>query len=368
MTKVLILTHRFIYGGIEKLLLDVFTKKHSPSIQYDLLTLISEKDDALIERLKTYGVQYYSLELDKYSPLKRQFVHYKSLYSFIKSNNYDVVHINITSYARALDMLVVKLAGVKKRIIHSHSADKDNSFWRIISHIKKLYDYTATDFLACSDNAAKHLFSKRIYDTKRYVIINNGIDICKYQYSDDDRNQTREKLGLRDSTLLVGHVGRFTKAKNHEFLLEVFSKICRAYPDSKLLLIGDGELNREIKEKIASLKIEDKVILYGSSSDVSSMLSAIDIFIFPSIYEGFGLSVIEAECNGLPCYISENVPKSAMVTSNVRQFDLSNGAQWWADSILKENNNRVDEVEMIRSAGFDIDSTVRQLERIYTEE
>ena len=134
------------------------------------------------------------------------------------------------------------------------------------------------------------------------------------------------------------------------------------------MLIGDGELNREIKEKIASLKIEDKVILYGSSSDVSSMLSAIDIFIFPSIYEGFGLSVIEAECNGLPCYISENVPKSAMVTSNVRQFDLSNGAQWWADSILKENNNRVDEVEMIKSAGFDIDSTVRQLERIYTEE
>lgn len=366
MTKVLMITNRFIFGGIEKLLLDVFENRSNPDIHYDLLTLITEKDDALIDRVKAAGVRYFCLELDKHGTLERQPFHYRALYRFIKDNHYDVVHINITSYARVLDMLTVRLSGVPVRIIHSHSADEHDPISRIIIRpMRKLYDYTATDFLACSDGAARHLFSKKICRDKKYVVINNGIQVDQYRFSEEDRAVVRSRLGVGDE-LLVGHVGRLTEAKNHMFLLEIFKAVHDIRRDSRLLLVGDGELRSAIEKKITDLGLEKCVILYGTSSDIPPLLSAMDVFLFPSIWEGLGISVIEAQCNGLPCYISENVPRTAMITSNVCQYRIDDGAEQWAKNILDNAYKRVDEIEKIKAAHFDILDSVRQLEKIYT--
>ncbi len=366
MTKVLMITHRFIFGGIEKLLLDMFENRNNHDIHYDLLTLITEKDTKLIKKVLALGVGYYCLELDKHNTLERQVHHYRTLYKFIKKNNYDVVHINITSYARALDMLVVKKAGIKKRIIHSHSADERETLSRkILKPMKKLYDYTATDFLACSDNAAKYLFSKKIFEEKKYTVINNGIDVPKYVFSNIERNRIRASLGLNDGEMIIGHIGRLTEAKNHEFLLEVYYEIYKSNSNSKLLLVGDGELKNAIIEKINKLGIQKHVIMYGASSEISALLSSMDIFLFPSKWEGLGIAVIEAQCNGLPCYISENIPQTAAITSNIRQYSIIKGAKWWAEMILKEKNIRVNETDKIRKAGYDICYSVSQLEDIY---
>lgn len=362
------ITNRFIYGGIEKFLLEVFKNKSNPNIQYDLLTLTSEKDEALLKSVKNCNVGCYCLELDKHHFLERQIYHYKSLYTFIKQNNYDVVHINITSYMRVFDMLIVKYCGVKRRIIHSHSANEILPFSRkILRPMRKLYDYTATDYFACSENAAKYLFSKKIYNKKKYVIIQNGIDVIKYKFSDTIRNQTRNILGLDKAKLLIGHIGRLTAAKNHYFLLEIFNEICKINPNAMLLLVGDGELKGEIENRIHKLKINKNIIMYGATSDVSSLLSAMDIFLFPSKWEGLGIAIIEAQCNGLPCYISENVPSAAIITDNVRQYNVEEGAKWWAKMILDENNTRVDQIKKLEQSNWNISYTISQLEVIYTK-
>ena len=361
------ITNRFIFGGIEKLLLDVFENKKNLSIHYDLLTLISEKNDALIKKISLLGVGYYTLGLENYSSINRQLYHYKGLYEFVKKNHYDVVHINISSYVRVLDMFVLKMAGVKTRIIHSHSSDVKDSFTRrILRPMRNLYDFFATDFLACSDNAAKYLFSRKIYNEKKYIIINNGIEVKKYLYSNTERKRIRNSLDIQEDVLVFGHVGRLTEAKNHMFLLETYSELVKLWPRSKLLLVGDGELKKDIEEKINSLGIKNSVIMYGTSSDIPALLSAMDIFLFPSKWEGLGISVVEAQCNGLPCYISENVPKTAIITSNVSQYNISKGAEWWAKNILNKKNQRVNETRKIVEAAYDIRQTVHLLESIYT--
>ena len=366
MTRVLMITNRFIFGGIEKLLLDVFENKNNPEIKYDLLTLTSEKDEELIELIKQYDVSYNSLSLDKYNMLKRQFYHYKALYDIIKKGRYDVVHINITSYARVLDMITAKKAGAKKRIIHSHSAaERDPLHRKLIRPIRKLYDYSATDFFACSDEAAKHLFSKKTYKEGNYTVIKNGICVDRYVFSEADRQEVRRELAFHSGGLLIGHVGRLTEAKNHSFILDVFNEIRKLRPDSKLLLVGEGELRGAIENKVAELGMNDSVILYGSSSNTARLLSAMDVFLFPSIWEGLGISVVEAQCNGLPCYVSERVPEAAIITSNVYQYSIGAGAENWAKSIIGRTTERVDERNKITEAGYDIKSTVAAVERYY---
>lgn len=366
MTNVLIITYRFIFGGIEKLLLDVFEHNEDPDIRFDLLTLSSEKDEELIDRIHHRGIGYYSLDLDKHGKVERQFYHYKMLYCFLKAHHYDVVHINITSYARVLDMAVVKAAGVRKRIIHSHSADENDAFLRkLVRPMRKLYDYTATDFLACSDEAARHLFSKNVCKNKRYQIINNGINTADYCFSMKDRKCMRDSLGLGNDELLIGHIGRFTEAKNHLFLLDVFSEILKRCSSAWLLLVGDGEKREDIKSRIDMLGIQDRVILYGSSSNISPLLSAMDVFLFPSRWEGLGISVIEAQSNGLPCYISENIPKAAVLTSNVFRLNISDGPDCWAERVLTQKTERVEETDRIIRAGYDIQDSVSRLEQIY---
>ncbi len=367
MIKVLMITNRFIVGGIEQLLLNIFEYSNNPNIHYDLLTLVSEKDEELIKKVVSCGVGYYSLDLDThYSYFKRQLYHYKTLYKFIKQNKYDVVHINITSYIRSIDMLTVKMAGVPTRIIHAHSADvKDTLSRKIIKPIRNLYDYSATHFLACSDNAAKYLFSKKINKLHKYTILTNGIDLEKFKYSNKDRELLRKRLGICNDCFVIGHVGRFTEAKNHRFIIDIFKEIHNLHENSKLLLIGDGELKIDIIKQIENLQLSEFVILAGSSSEVPAYLSAMDVFLFPSIWEGLGISVIEAECNGLSCYISEKVPETVCVTSNIHRLNIQDGSKKWANSIINNDNSRVTEEKNIQDAGYSILNTIRQIEQIY---
>ncbi len=365
MIKVLIITNRFIYGGIEQLLLNLFEHYNNSEICFDLLTLVSEKDEKLVEKAESFGVRYRSLELEKNSKIQRQFYHYYKLYSIIKNEKYDVVHLNITNYVRAFDLAVAELAGTKVRIVHSHSANiRDSLPKKLQRPMRALYDFYATDFCACSDAAARYLFSRKTVREKKYQIITNGIDVKKYRYSEENRNIIRKELGIKDADLLIGHVGRFTEAKNHAFLLSVFNEMRMLNTTCWLMLVGDGELREDIKKRIRHLGLEESVILYGPSSNVGSILSAMDVFLFPSKWEGLGISAIEAQCNGLPCYVSENVPKSTLVTSNSMQLHTSLGAKKWAQTIL-ETHRRTNEADKVIASGYDISTTVDQLRKIY---
>ena len=364
--RVLMVTRRFIYGGIEKLLLDIFENSDRSIFQYDVLALNSEADESLLYKLKSLNVNYQTLSLDKCNKSERRKKHYNGLSALLKKNTYDVVHVNITNYKMVFDLYVAKKAGIKRRIIHAHSANINTpTSLRIYKPARKLYDFVATDWCACSVEAAQYLFSKKIIKNKKYTVINNGIKMNDFLFSEESRKRIRSQYDIFEDTKLIGHVGRFTEAKNHTFLIDVFHEILLKNEDYKLMLVGDGELKDSIVTLIENYNISDKVILTGACSNIGEILSAFDLFVFPSIWEGLGISVIEAQCNGLRTYISDKVPEQATITSNVRKLELNKGPKYWATEIIEDQNIRINESSLIENAGYDILHSVKQLEEIY---
>jgi glycosyltransferase involved in cell wall biosynthesis len=190
-----------------------------------------------------------------------------------------------------------------------------------------------------------------------------------YVYDAKKRKTKREKLGVQPDELLVGHVGRFSPQKNHSFLINVFEAVQVKIP-AKLLLVGDdhGKLADEIKEKVKSLGLEDRVIFAGLRDDVADLMQAMDVFVFPSLYEGLGIVAIEAQAAGLPCLISDHVPIECQKTELVEQVPLDCDVEIWADRAIAaskiERRNTYDE---IKNAGFDVEENVRWLEKYYQQ-
>ena len=364
--KVLMITPRFIYGGIEKLLLDYFENRKDVKIQYDVLIYTGVCDKELKQHLENLEINMYSLHSDKYrNKIFKRLYEIFQLTKFLKKNPYDVVHIHTTDYKRSIDLGCAKILGVHGRVMHAHSGKKNKvGFAEIFWPLKILFDYTATDYCACSKLAAEYLYSKRIINQQRYTVINNGINMKQFMFSESMRNQMRNKLGISDN-VVIGHIGRFSIPKNHMFIIDIFCKLVKLDSKYKLLLVGDGELRHEIEERIVRCHIEDKVILYGTTDNVGKILSAMDIFVLPSLFEGLGIALIEAQCNGLPCIVSESIPDEAIITSNVIRLNLNMGQKVWADRIANINAERVDESEKIEEKGFSIANTVKQLETIY---
>lgn len=364
--KVLMVTPRFIYGGIEKLLIDFFENVTDSNIKYDVLIYTGVYNENLRQQLVNLKVCLYSLHSDKFqNKFTRRVYEIFELIKFLKNNSYDVIHIHTTDYKRSFDLGCAKLLGIKGRVMHAHSTIKyGGRLTESFRPFRKLFDYTATDYCACSKSAAEYLYSKRIIDCQRYTIINNGIDVRKFLFSEVARNQIRQDLGV-GSNIVVGYVGRMAHQKNPIYLIDMFHELIMLNSNYRLLLVGDGELRQKVMDRIISQHIEDKVIIYGTTNNVGKILSAMDVFILPSLWEGLGTVLIEAQCNGLPCIVSENIPNEATITSNVFQLNLNMGVKIWARRIADINLERVDESKKIQEKGFHITNTVEQLETIY---
>ena len=365
--NVLIITNRFIYGGIENLLLNFFYHKKNNNIHYDVLALTAEHDEELIRQLKEMNIGYYTFNLDKYKckPIKL-FLESNKLYNFLKSHDYQVMHINMTSFSKSLDLFIAKKLGIEKRIMHVHTSYVNVPiFLKLRKPFGKLYDFTATDFLACSDEAAKFFYSNYIYNNKKYIVINNGIDTSKFQFSEKNRKTIRHSLNIPNDYFVIGNVGRLTKDKNQKFLIEIFFEFLKLNPKSILMIVGNGELKKELEEFTNKKQLSKNVIFYGSSSEIGEILSAFDVFVFPSIHEGLGISLIEAQTNGLPCYASDTIPDLAFINPNVYKLSIDSGAETWANMIFNNTNDRFNDNGKITASGFSIENTVNQLENIY---
>lgn len=199
-----------------------------------------------------------------------------------------------------------------------------------------------------------------------YQILHNAIDVSLYAYSSEKAIAIRKKLNV-ERNLVVGHVGRFSAPKNHTFLLDIFSECVKIVPNAKLLLVGDGEERTRIQEKTKSLRLEDKVIFTGVRSDVSDLLQAMDVFVFPSLYEGVPVTMIEAQASGLPCVISDVVPKDCVITSGlVTSMKLSDMPCDWAKCIVAQlHTKRENHLQEVRAAGYDIVTAAKELENFY---
>jgi glycosyltransferase involved in cell wall biosynthesis len=288
-----------------------------------------------------------------------------SLNKLLKNEEFDIVHCHnfvISIFALAL----AKKNKIKIRAIHSHNASIAPKYKKIFVLIARIFfKLLATHYFACSTDAGKFLFGH-----KEFQIIHNAIDVERYRFDRNTRNSIRNKLNIYSNTLVIGHVGRFSEQKNHVFLLDVFSHFINARPNSVLLLVGTGEKEQFLRDLSVKLGLSDKIIFYGIADDVFNVYSAMDIFVFPSLFEGLPLVGIEAQCAGLPIIASNTISKEMGITNLVTWFDLNKPPEKWVDVILEQittKDERQDMSESIISANYAIIIESKKLERKYIE-
>ena len=279
---------------------------------------------------------------------------------------YKILHSHVRSYA-TLYLPIAKKAGLKT-IIHSHNTSSGKGVkavvkWFMQRGLRKNVDY----YFACSDVAGKWLFGEKITKQSNYHVLNNAIDVDKYAYSELSRKKIRDEFNLKNE-LVVGHVGRFHPQKNHSFLVDIFAEIHKKRPDSVLMLVGTGDLMESVKEKVSELKLDDCVIFTGSRADVNELLSAFDVFVFPSLFEGLPVTLVEAQAANLPIVCSESITKEVLVTNLVAMLSLSLNANAWADIVISKGNvdRKYSVKENIASAGYDIKKTSEWLINFYS--
>ncbi len=359
--------------GATESILNIYEHLDREKIRFDFLVYSSD-DNRNVRRITDLGgkVHYIPIEKTKIKFL-RVFDRALELYRFLKENPYNVLHIDTDDPYRALELLIGKLAGVKVRIIHAHgirNAENNkgvSTIKRAVQDIcKKLISRTATDFFACSRSVAEWMFTRKVLESDRLKIIRNGIGVHNFAFNHKVRDKYRNLLGIQDK-FVIGHVGRLVHVKNQEFLLEVFQEIYRQNPNIVLLIVGEGELERALKEKAQNLGLEKSVIFLGSRSDVAELMQAMDVFVLPSHYEGLGIVAIEAQAAGLKTICSNTVPQETKVTNLIEYLPLELGAEGWSKTIIKyqEGYKRVDTSSQIIKAGYDIKQIAKELERFY---
>lgn len=370
--KVLEYTERWGTGGIEAFIMNIYRNIDLNKFVIDILTSQNESSIYDNEIKKYNGQKNITLEEFYSSPIIRVIKNLKKYKEKIKYTNYDILHLNIGNGVSLIYAYLAKKQGIKRIIVHSHNTGikKKNYIIKLIGHeiCKRLFCRYATDFLACSDKAAQWLFPKKYQ--KNVTIINNGIYVDKYKFSQEERQQLRKKLHIEEDKLVIGNIGRFTEQKNHGFLIDIFKIIHSQNANSILFLVGEGELEDSIRNKVKQLNLEESVIFFGTTNKVPAVLSAMDIFVLPSLYEGNPVVGIEAQASGLPCFFSSNITKYAKITSNVHYISLEDKEEW-SKVILKNGtniDNRKSQTEIVRNAGFDIKDVIKKIEEIYLKE
>ena len=354
-----------LHGGQEKFIENIIHNMDVSGLKIDVLTPHICNNSSFKDIIQSKGGSVYELNIP-FRPGKSRRLLLKPITDFLSKEHYDVAHIHSGSISvLAYEALASKRAGIKKIIVHSHSTGISSIKQKLIRIIfGNIIKVCATDYLACSRKAGEMKFPKSIVNS-RLTVIQNGIPIKKYTRDNAIREAGRHKLGIGNETYVLGHVGRFSVEKNHEFLIDLFSEIHRRIPNSKLLLVGDGELIGNIKEKVNNLGLNDLVIFTGNVDNVCDYYQGMDVFILPSQYEGFSFATLEAEAAGLPCIISTGVPENVVVGTNVQRIDLEEKEKWIETCVLYTDKPVADNEKQIRAAGFDIIDVASQIKKIY---
>ena len=366
MRRVCIFCETWKSGGIESFLHSVLTHMDLTRIRVDLVA--SEICDSVFtSELKDLGVSFLPLSGNQHRRIKNFFLFSKLL----SKEKYDVVHLNAFHAVSLFYLAIARKAGVPVRIAHSHNSALRNSFLKplklLIHRISSyLLSDNATDYWACSEIAAKFMFSRRCLKLHSWRFIPNGIDAARFSFSPSARQSIRESLSLTDK-LVIGHIGRLCYQKNQIFLLQLLSEIKNDRPDTVLLLVGEGESHKSLAEKARELNLSDSVIFYGVTKHPEELYSAMDLFTFPSIFEGLGIAALEAQASGLPTLCSENVPPEAAVTELFRHLPMDISV--WRDAVMNQPlvAHREEYCQTVLQSEFDIHQVSSNLYAKYAE-
>ncbi len=352
-------------GGAENMIMNLYRNIDRSKVQFDFL-FHSKKDSFFDEEILRLGGRIFYLP--RFVMLN--YIEYsKAVDGFFEEHpEFSVVHGHLGS-AAGIYLDSARKHGIYA-IAHSHNTYakkitlKNLMFRLLTERTKRVADF----YIGCSKLAGLDRFGKKIYNSDRFLVLNNAIRLDRFVYDDEVRRQVRDELDLGDS-FVVGHVGRFMLQKNHNYLLDVFSEVVKQRPNSCLLLAGDGELRAEIESKIEALGLINKVLVLGVRPDVNRLWQAMDCFVFPSFHEGLPVTVVEAQTAGLPCIVSDVITTEVCLTDLVQRKSIEVPAKEWADAVVALENvsGRHGRLEEIRAAGYDIDDTAAWLTDFYLE-
>ena len=349
-------------GGIENMLMNLYRNIDKNKVQFDFVVHRNIEGD-FDKEIEDLGGKIY--QAPRYNVFNH-FGYLKWWNTFFKNHTeYKIIHSHAYAIA-SIHLKVAKKFGLKT-IVHSHSSSAGKG---IKARMKTLLQKRIADIpdylFSCSDKAGEWLFGYNAIAKPNYFLLKNAIDTNKFIYNEKTRVQLKETFGLTDE-LVIGHVGNFTEPKNYPFILKICQELISRNSNSKLLLIGNGPLFESVQKQAKELGIIDHIIFTGSRTDVYDVLQVLDFFVFPSLFQGLPVTVIEAQASGLKCFISERITNEVCITNLVTQLPIQNASIWAEQILFNVGYIRKDTKNEISLAGYDIKSTADWLTSFYRE-
>ncbi len=357
--RVLHIVAGMMRAGLETMLMNYYRRIDRTRIQFDFLEHTLE-ETAYDDEIRQLGGRVF--KLPRANPLSPGY--YAAEKNFYRSHHreYTIVHSHLNCLS-GLVLSFAKSAEIPVRIAHSHNTDEERNLrYPVKMYYRSRIPKVATDLMSCGLDAGKWLFGARPFS-----VLNNPVDTGDFAFNAENRKVARALLQIEDEALAIGHIGRFFEQKNHDYLIEIFAEISKRRPDARLLLAGDGPLRDRIENKVKAMGLEQSVSFLGVSDRIPELLSAMDVFLLPSLFEGFPVTIVEAQASGLPCFISDTITKECALSPDVHMISLSKSPAEWAEMILSEKPAAAREAgrAAVINAGFDIEQNAKWLEDYY---
>lgn len=350
-------------AGIETMLMNYYRHIDKTKVQFDFLCNKKKKGDYEEEIIKYGGRIFRSPGLN---PMR--WLQYQNMVKKILLDNPEIKIVQSHNGAFSLQaQIAAKKCNIKQRIIHVHGTKIDLNLKLPLKLLyKKFLKFNCNNYWGCGKEAIEYYFGKSVIKQNKFKIIKNAIEINKFIYNKEKRDELRKKYNL-ENKIVIGNVARFMKQKNHDFILKLFKNILNKNPNSILLLIGDGELLATMKNKARQLNIQNNVVFMGNIENVNEMYQVMDIFLLPSLFEGLPVVGIEAQTAGLKCIMSDTISNEVAITDNVKFLNLKRDSiEKWSEEILKNiNYERKNMTKEIIYAGYSIGEEAKKLQEIY---
>ena len=353
MTRMLHIVGSMSPSGIGNFIMNVYRNIDREKVQFDFI-VHEHRDVSFDDEIRALGGRLFYVTRKAVSPARN----FREIWKVVKKGDYNIVFRHTDISTVALDLLAARLGGAKVRIAHSHSTSTSNKKMHLL--FQPLLNALCTRRFACSEKAGIWL-----YGEKPFEVIINAIRLEDFAWNEKARREIRKKEGLGES-LVIGHVGTLLPVKNHLFMLDVMKALVKRSPDSKMLFVGDGAMRTQILEKRKALGLDENVILTGVRTDTAALLQGMDLFLFPSKYEGLPIALVEAQCSGLPCLLSDAIPRDVDVTPLIHRLPLTGSPAEWADKIIEltKEPRRAPDYHLFTEKGFDIKEMVKCYEEL----
>lgn len=358
-------------GGTENVMINIVKNIDRDRFHIDFLIFDKAPDQSDDKKyLESLGCRFYQITA---RGVDRK-LHNRELDEFFRDHEYDIVHTHMDAIGEEA-LKAAKKHGIKALIAHSHNTDQLDNPKGLKDHLHKCYliyekhllRRYAEYFVACSPEAGKWLFGDKICNSDKYLLLKNSIDSSAYAYDEETRNAVRKELGLEGRKVII-HVGQFRTQKNHGKVIDVFNELHKRDDSFALVLVGTGEEQDNIKSKVEALGLKEDVLFLGNRNDIPELLMSADVFLFPSLYEGLGIALLEAQAADLICVVSDTIPELAVLTEKVRSVNLTESASVWGDIVeemMGQYTVRRDRSELFTEKGYDINAQIKVLESFY---